>query len=219
MLSIVVLVALLIGIVFVMVVLWKRVQTQHPGSDVAAPASTGPITITLVGNREDYFAKNALPKDEFDPNATQAFLRPAKAFAQAAPRKRSGPPPAALAGARLVGLSGFLKGKSFPVSAAGMTIGRDPSCNVVLSDSRVSGHHAWIGLVDNKPVLRDLMSTNGTFLNAQINASISETELRSGDTIFFGGHGGDQFRFVTNERRTARRYNALPPSASALDPQ
>jgi pSer/pThr/pTyr-binding forkhead associated (FHA) protein len=65
-----------------------------------------------------------------------------------------------------------------------------------IADPRVSYHHAWIGIVDQKAVLRDLGSTNGTFLNAQIDAPVGEVVLSPGDTIFFGGHGRDQFRFV-----------------------
>ena len=59
----------------------------------------------------------------------------------------------------------------------------------------VSGRHAWIGLVDGKITLRDLQSTNGTFLNAQLRTPVNEVKLRSGDTIFIGGHLGEQFRF------------------------
>ena len=55
---------------------------------------------------------------------------------------------------------------------------------------------AWIGLVDGKVVLRDYQSLNGTFINARMDDSVSEAALIDGDTIFFGGHGGDQYRFV-----------------------
>ncbi len=71
-------------------------------------------------------------------------------------------------------------------------------CDIVLADDRVSSRHAWIGFVDGRIVLRDLQSTNGAFLNAQTHASVSEVNLRSGDTIFFGGHQGDQFRFIAD---------------------
>jgi pSer/pThr/pTyr-binding forkhead associated (FHA) protein len=103
---------------------------------------------------------------------------------------RRGRPP------RLVCVGGSQKDHSFPITAAGITIGREPKNDVVLADPRVSYHHAWIGIVDQKAVLRDLGSTNGTFLNAQIDAPVSEVVLSPGDTIFFGGHGRDQFRFV-----------------------
>ena len=100
--------------------------------------------------------------------------------------------------ARLVCVGGSQKDHSFPITAAGITIGRDPKNDVVISDPRASYHHAWIGIIDRKAVLRDLGSTNGTFLNAQIEAPVSEVALTPGDTIFFGGHGRDQFRFVVD---------------------
>ena len=100
--------------------------------------------------------------------------------------------------ARLVCVSGSQKDHSFPVTVTGITIGRDPKNDVVISDPRVSYHHAWIGIIEHKVVLRDLGSTNGTFLNAQFDSPVSEVVLSPGDTIFFGGHGRDQFRFLVD---------------------
>jgi hypothetical protein len=134
----------------------------------------------------------------FDAHETQVFMRPSSTSAATVPRIREGVAPVTLSGPRLVGLSGSRKGNTFPVLTAGITVGRHPSCDVVIVDPRVSGRHAWIGIVDGKAMLRDLKSTNGTFLNAQAQSSVSETELRSGDTIFFGGHHGDQYRFVAD---------------------
>jgi len=130
-----------------------------------------------------------------DSQATLIHRRTSHA-APAAHHKREGATPASAA-ARLVGLSGSRKDASFPIAAAGITIGRSASCDVVLADHRVSSRHAWIGPQGGKFVLRDLESTNGTFLNTQIQASVGEVELRSGDTIFFGSHQGDQFRFLS----------------------
>jgi pSer/pThr/pTyr-binding forkhead associated (FHA) protein len=98
--------------------------------------------------------------------------------------------------ARLVCVGGSQKDHSFPITAAGITIGRDPKNDVVIADPRASYHPAWIGIIDQKVVLRDLGSTNGTFLNAQIETPVSEVTLTPGDTIFFGGHGRDQFRLM-----------------------
>jgi hypothetical protein len=139
----------------------------------------------------------ATPSEDFDPNATQVYLRPSPTAGTAARRGDSGAAPV-IAGARLVALSGGHKGATFPVNATGITVGRHQDCDIVLADPRISGHHAWIGLVEGKAMLRDLGSTNGTFLNAQIHTSVKESGLRSGDTIFFGGHQGDQFRFVAD---------------------
>lgn len=98
----------------------------------------------------------------------------------------------------MVCVGGTQKGHIFPVTAAGITVGRDPQNAIILDDPRVSAHHAWVGIIDNKAILRDLRSSNGTFLNAQIDSPVSEVVLSPGDTIFFGGHSRDQFRFLAD---------------------
>lgn len=130
----------------------------------------------------------------FDPSATriyqQPLLRPRPGVAVA---HTTG---AVIASGRLVCLSGCHKGMTFPVDGPGIIAGRNPSCDIVLTDSRVSSRHAWIGITNGKAMLRDLASTNGTFLNAQANSPVVEAELRSGDMVSFGGHQGEQFRFI-----------------------
>ncbi len=161
--------------------------------DQPQPAHPNPEATTALAATEAQ-PPQAPVNDAFDPTATQIYSRPP----QQVPGdglKREGIP---LDRAVLLGLSGSLKNKSFPVTEAGVTIGRSAPNDIVLTDPRVSSHHAWIGIVAGKAVLRDLHSTNGTFLNANMRAAIDEVELRPNDTIFFGGHQGDQFRFVVD---------------------
>lgn len=136
------------------------------------------------------------PEAAFDPNATRIHLRAAPAAAPAAPAKRDQAilPPGS--SARLVCVGGPRRGDSFVVKASGTTVGRDPGNDIVIADPRVSHRHAWLGIIDRKVVLRDLESTNGTFLNARSDALLHEVVLSPGDTVFFGGHAGAQFRFV-----------------------
>lgn len=144
-------------------------------------------------------APAAVPADAaYDPNATRIHFRAPAAGASPAPLKRDGAVLPGEGSARLVCVGGDQKGNSFPVAAAGIMIGRDPQNDVVIQDPRVSYRHAWVGIVDRRAVLRDLGSTNGTFLNAQIASPVSEAVLKPGDTIFFGGHSRDQFLFVVD---------------------
>lgn len=167
-------------------------QAGRPAADAARPpAQAAPADARTV------LPRAAAWTDDADPDATLIHRRTSQAVASAVHQKRDGAAPAT-ASARLVGLSGSRKDASFPIIAAGITIGRSDSCDVVLADHRVSSRHAWIGIVDGKFVLRDLKSTNGTFLNTQTQSSVGEIELRSGDTILFGSHQGDQFRFLTD---------------------
>lgn len=139
---------------------------------------------------------DAAPPPAFDPNATRIHFRASPAAAASALPKRDEAILPADGSARLVCVGGNQKGNSFPLTTAGVTVGRDPSSDIVIADPRASQRHAWVGIIDRKAVLRDLESTNGTFLNAQMDALVREVVLNPGDTIFFGGHGGDQFRFV-----------------------
>ena len=138
------------------------------------------------------------PQAPYDPTATRVHVRttPAGTHGGLPNRAEARLPSAAVP--RLVCVGGSQKDHSFAVTAAGITVGRSKDNTVVITDPRASNHHAWVGIVDHKVVLRDLESTNGTFLNAQIDAPVSEVVLSPGDTIFFGGHGRDQFRFVVD---------------------
>lgn len=134
----------------------------------------------------------------YDPNATRIHFRPAPTNGHATLPARVEAPLPEGAIAKLVCVGGHLKGQSFPVTPAGITVGRDPQSTIVLTDHRVSHQHARLDIVDRKVVLRDLDSTNGTFLNAHLSALVHEVVLCPDDTIFFGGHGGDQFRFLVH---------------------
>jgi hypothetical protein len=66
-----------------------------------------------------------------------------------------------------------------------LTIGRLVDNDVTLDDGSVSGRHAEVDLGGDVAVLRDLGSTNGTFLNGE--QVTGEAGLREGDEIYFGG--------------------------------
>lgn len=68
-----------------------------------------------------------------------------------------------------------------------ITIGRKVTNDVVVDSVIVSGQHAVITIGDDGiPVIRDLNSTNGTFVN---NHRISQpTRLNDGDIVKFGGY-------------------------------
>jgi hypothetical protein len=191
-----VLLALLAIAVIAIAVLWTRLRSAEQASSRLEAGVAGPATVVRVDTLAE-FGDPASRAGDFDPAGTMIH-RSSQASAPTAPKRRvDEPAPIAPVAARLVCMSGTHKGRSFPVIAAGMTVGRSPRCDIVLVDPRVSSRHAWIGLVDGVTVLRDLKSTNGTFMNAQIHSPVSEIALHPGDTISFGGHQGDQFRFVT----------------------
>jgi pSer/pThr/pTyr-binding forkhead associated (FHA) protein len=63
-------------------------------------------------------------------------------------------------------------------------IGRDPACDLVLSDITVSRRHAAVRQDGNTVVVSDLGSSNGTFVNGEPIADA--TRVEAGDVIRLG---------------------------------
>jgi pSer/pThr/pTyr-binding forkhead associated (FHA) protein len=84
---------------------------------------------------------------------------------------------------KLVILNQGMTGRTFELSIERTTVGRVEDNTFQIADSSVSSHHAEIILRGNEIVIKDLNSTNGTFIN---NEKISETVLKSGQTLRFG---------------------------------
>jgi FHA domain len=83
----------------------------------------------------------------------------------------------------VVPLSGAQRGQLFTLSPTS-SIGNDPACTVVLHDRFMSGKHAEIKAENGIWVLKDLGSTNGTYVN---NRRVERHELVDNDFIKFGG--------------------------------
>jgi pSer/pThr/pTyr-binding forkhead associated (FHA) protein len=62
-------------------------------------------------------------------------------------------------------------------------VGRGSDCDIRLSDATVSTHHANLVITASGTLLRDLRSSNGTFVNRK---RIDEAEIHEGDEILFG---------------------------------
>lgn len=80
---------------------------------------------------------------------------------------------------------GPLAGRRFAVQPGGSTVGRDATADVVLSDDGVSRRHAQVGREARGVVVRDLGSTNGTWVNGVRLAA--PRVLRPGDEVRVGG--------------------------------
>ncbi|MFI6264704.1 FHA domain-containing protein [Micromonospora sp. NPDC051006] len=79
---------------------------------------------------------------------------------------------------------GPMRGASFRLGLHPQVIGRAPTVDVVVHDPHLSRRHAEVWLAPDGAALRDLDSTNGTWLNDQ---RISEvTRLADGDVIRLG---------------------------------
>ena len=61
---------------------------------------------------------------------------------------------------------GRLAGTVIPLTPAGILVGRNPECSLVLDDDYASGRHLRLFLRDGAWWAEDLGSTNGTFLDS-----------------------------------------------------
>lgn len=78
----------------------------------------------------------------------------------------------------LKAVSGPLSGKTFPIPASGLVIGRGNTANVVVppEESKVSRQHCRLAIQDGKLLITDLASTHGTAVNGKkIPANVSLT--------------------------------------------
>jgi Nif-specific regulatory protein len=81
-------------------------------------------------------------------------------------------------------LSGPQAGDRFELNCPCTTIGRDQQNTIVCSDEEVSKQHCSLSSESGQWILRDLGSTNMTFVNG---APIDEIKLNDGDRIRIGG--------------------------------
>ncbi len=81
-------------------------------------------------------------------------------------------------------MAGPEQGQVFKISRPTTTLGRSNTCEIVITDPLVSRQHCQILLGMGGISLRDLASTNGTFLNG---TRVTESPLRSQDVISVGG--------------------------------
>jgi transcriptional regulator with GAF, ATPase, and Fis domain len=84
---------------------------------------------------------------------------------------------------RIIATTGPLKGADFPIGELEFTIGRQADADATLEDDLVSRRHCTIQLHNGRPVVRDLDSRNGTFVNGE---SIQRKTLRNRDVLKVG---------------------------------
>jgi pSer/pThr/pTyr-binding forkhead associated (FHA) protein len=103
--------------------------------------------------------------------------------------------------ARLI-LSKDGRERSIVLAAPSVLLGRAPDCTIVLEDNAASKRHCSIEKQKDSYVLRDLGSTNGTFVNDR--QVIADMALRHGDEIVIGD--------------TLVRFEDGPAVGSSLEP-
>ena len=90
-----------------------------------------------------------------------------------------------------------------PVMSENFTFGRDESCDMIISDHSASRRHAKIVRKENKWLLVDLGSTNGTWVNEE---GIQIQPLSSGDRIRIGRW---TFKFFVEDNVEAHYHESV----------
>lgn len=91
-----------------------------------------------------------------------------------------------------------------PLEGGRLTIGRCESADLQIDSTRVSREHACVEIDGAAVVLRDLGSTNGTFVNGE---PVDQVELRDGDVITVADI---DVTFLTNATNRLRRMATQP---------
>ncbi len=94
-------------------------------------------------------------------------------------------------GSFLLVVAGENAGKLFPLNKPVLMIGRSPNADIRINEKAVSHHHARLHIDNGVCTLRDLESTNGTFVNNELIAS--PVRLRGGDAV---GVGSTTFTYL-----------------------
>jgi len=84
---------------------------------------------------------------------------------------------------RVSGISGPFQGATFSLAGGELSIGRDPSNHVWISDPALSRQHCLLARKGDQFIIRDLGSRNGTSVNGM---AVDEVELQHGDQISVG---------------------------------
>jgi serine phosphatase RsbU (regulator of sigma subunit) len=133
-----------------------------------------------------------VPEDDVE----RTVFRPSKPAPTAAGKE--------IVGHYLVVVEGAEQGRRVGIDAEGITLGRDPQQTLVFADPELSRRHARVLLVNDEPVVQDLGSTNGTFLNGR--RLTAPTKLRESHVLRIGSQ---VLRYERRSRRDVEREEEL----------
>src|SRR5216117_756130 len=85
--------------------------------------------------------------------------------------------------AKLVVLSAGMTGRAHELKVDKTTIGRVDDNSFQIAEASVSSHHCEISMQGSDALVKDLNSTNGTFINGE---KITEAVLKPGQTLRLG---------------------------------
>jgi hypothetical protein len=114
--------------------------------------------------------------------------------------------------AKLVLLGDAFAGRTYELNVERTTVGRVEDNAFQIAEPSVSSHHAEIILKGNDVHIKDLNSTNGTFINGE---KITEAVLKPGQTLKFGQV---ELRLEGKDGAGAAAATAKPGAGAAAAP-
>ncbi|HEU4581231.1 MAG TPA: FHA domain-containing protein [Polyangiaceae bacterium] len=113
----------------------------------------------------------------------------------------------------LLVVAGENAGKLFPLNKPVLLIGRSPNADIRINEKAVSHHHARLHLDNGICTLRDLESTNGTFVNNELIAG--SVRLRGGDAV---GVGSTTFTYLAGTEASSDQTIQLRNQGASAPP-
>ncbi len=163
-------------------VVWRGADAVVKVNGVALGAEPSPL---LHGDKMEIGGRELFFGDDKKAGNTQ-YVPNVKLPTPGASSPMAQHKPTAATGGRLISL---VDGREYSVPVGGLVLGRDPTCDVVVSSGDVSRKHAVIGSTPDGYVLTDT-STNGVTVNGSRIAA--PVRLGKGDLIVVGT---EEFRF------------------------
>ena len=111
---------------------------------------------------------------------------------------------------QLTAKTGPLKGSSWVIGDTPLLVGRESACDVSILDPLVSRRHCEISATNGSVRVRDLGSSNATFVNGE---SIREVSARAGDEVAVGNT-----IFLIARTQAEPSARVTPPRGTALSP-
>ena len=112
---------------------------------------------------------------------------------------------------QLVMRTGPTMGKIYGLGKDEISIGRDPSNDIVINEAEVSRKHARLLIQDKGYMLEDLGSTNGTFINGlRLEAPL---QLQPGDMVLLGENVSMTFELLRSDEASTIAVQPRPALA------
>ena len=170
---------------------WDKLSFASVAAEIVDPDSRRPTRTTA-----------AIPDDTVSPSSRTEKKKPTREDPGAT---RARP---VVTGWSLLGVSDDVQQQTFPLSAK-TTAGRDEACGITLPNEMTSREHARLEVKNDRLVVEDLGSTNGTWVNGK--RITGPTALNSGDAIRFDT---TEFRVQGADTGKTAVLKAVPDAAA-----